>query len=523
MTSGSGRSSWPAWVTTVLGMVWLALFPLWQDGSYSRITRSKWLGLLILTCVTAAACGHMLSALTRQGALRREIRFTWLHGAALSYFALVGLSAVFGSWADYHNDAGQLAVLFGAKRHEGLITQGCYGLIFLSLSLTGVHVRELLHAAAYTLLAFFGVVLLQYHDVNVLEMFPAGTSIHTNYEFQGTIGNIDMVVGYLAVVVPALLGGFAAMRRPSPLWLVSGLAGVALLLMMEVQCGLIMLALLLYALLLLGLRAPQSRWRVLAILGGTLILLSVRLLTGLPWLDETETLAFPHAFGWWKLLPAGAGLLLMGLAAAARRWPGRALSRRAVTAAGIALVLIVTAAVYVLPLPEGNGLWELQEILHGRWQDSFGSERIGIWRLTLEMSRENLLWGTGPDTFLYAMDDHLFRTDQSLVQHFDNPHNLLLGVMSNSGLPAMVMFILLCAGAIVTGLRRTRWDEAAFPLTLAALCYLAQGMFTFSICLVTPMFWAVLGMLTGQVSQHMSLCRNWERKDEEHHEQNREL
>lgn len=500
MTMTERRADWPQWVTTVLGMMWLALFPLWQDGSYSRITHSKWMGMLILTGVTAAACVHMLSVLTRQRELKGAVRLSWLHGAALAYFALVTLSAFLGSWADYNNEAGQLAVFYGAKRYEGLITQGCYGLIFLTMSLTRVRVRHLVDAAAWGLAAYAGIVALQYVDINVLELFPVGTSIHTNYEFQGPIGNIDMVVGYAALAIPLCLGGFAVMKRPAWGWLLSGVAGVLLLLCMEVQCGLIMLAGLLFLLVLIALRIPRSRGRVLLILGGTLLMLSVRLLLALPWLDGTEELLFPHGFGWRKLLPAALGLVLIGLGALAAVHPGRALQKRWVALIGAALLIAAALAVYFLPMPAGSGLWELQELLHGRGQDAFGSERIGVWRLTLEMSRENLLWGTGPDTFLYAMDDHLWRTGQSLVQRFDNPHNMVLAVLSNSGLPAMLMFLLLTFGAAGWGFARADRRPAVLPLLLAVVCYLAQGMFTFSICLVTPMFYAVLGMLAGETA-----------------------
>lgn len=510
------RESWSEWLTTVLAMLWLALFPLWQDGSYSRITRSKWIGMLMLTAVTVTACAYMLLTLARERKLRRALRLTWLHGAALAYFGLVALSAAFGSWADYNNDAGQLTVIYGAKRYEGLITQGCYGLIFLCLSLTRVKLRYVMDAAAITLLAYGGIVALQYQEINVLELFPAGTSIYTNYEFQGTIGNIDMVVGYVAIVMPLLLTGFARMEKPRGLWLCAGLTGILLLFLMEVQCGLVMLAVLLFALGLLALRAPRSRWRVTVILGGTLLLLSLRLLLGLPWLDGTETLVFPHALQWRKLLVAALGAGFIGIAPVVRKHPGRALPRMAVAAFGLAAVLAMLLALYVLPIPAGNGLWELQEILHGRAQDAYGSERIGIWRLTLEMSRRNLLWGTGPDTFLYAMDDYLWRTGQSLVQRFDNPHNLLLAVLSNSGLPAMGMFILLCAGAVAYGLKRAERDEAALPLTLAVLCYLAQGMFTFSICLVTPMFWAALGMLAATAPQERPPMDEYGKDDMDH-------
>ena len=44
-------------IMTVLGALWLGVFPLWQDLSYAHITRAKWLGALSLCalCVIAAA------------------------------------------------------------------------------------------------------------------------------------------------------------------------------------------------------------------------------------------------------------------------------------------------------------------------------------------------------------------------------------------------------------------------------------------------------------------------------------
>ena len=35
-------------IMTVLGALWLGVFPLWQDLSYAHITRAKWLGALFL-------------------------------------------------------------------------------------------------------------------------------------------------------------------------------------------------------------------------------------------------------------------------------------------------------------------------------------------------------------------------------------------------------------------------------------------------------------------------------------------
>ena len=511
------RAHWSEWVTTALAVLWLAFFPLWHGGSYSHITRDKWVAMLMLAGVTVAACLTMLIVLACRGELRR-LKFTWVHMAALAYFGLVGLSGLLGSWADHMGaegvklfwgsdglkaiwDTDGLTVIWGSGRYEGLITQGCYLLIFLCMSLTGVRASWLLDAAALSMLAQCAIIGIQYFDVNVFVLFPVGTSIRLHPEFQGTIGNTNMVVGYIGLVMPALLFGFALKKRGGWLWLLSGTAAVLLSLCINVDGALVLLAATMFFLVLMALRNPECRPRVMTILGLALMMLSVRMLLGLPWLDGTETLAFPHAPTLLKVLPVLAGVVLLALAVVLKHRPGPAMPVGWIAALAAVLVMAGFAVVYFAAFPENHFLWQLQEILHGRPQDAFGSERIGIWRITLEMNEGNRLWGTGPDTFLFAMDQYLRVTGQSLTQRFDAPHNLLLGVLSNNGLPALVMFIVLCGGAKVQGLRRAGKDASVMPLVLAAAGYMIQGMFTFSICLVTPMFWAALGLLTGQLQE----------------------
>ncbi len=467
-----------------LGLVWLALFPLLQDGSYAHITRAKWVAMLALTGVTALLGVVMLA----DAAVHRDLRPRMAQALAAVYFLLVAGSAVHGGAAASINETGLPTVLYGAKRYEGLYTQLCYGGIFLCMSLARPRLKTVLDGAAGVLLAFCAMVALQYAGVNVLGLFPQGHSIRTNYEFQGTIGNIDMVSGYLSLVMPALLVGDAA--SPRPLWLAAGMAGVGLMLCMEVQSGLIVLGVMAGTLALLALRTPVMRPRVALILGLCAGMATLRLLLGLPWLDGTAEVSFPHAFTPVKLLPAAVGGLLVGLAWRLKRHPGRPWQGWQTLLLALVIAAVGVTAVYIAPLPAGNGLWELQELLHGRPQDSFGSERIGVWRLTLELSRLYPLWGTGPDTFLYSMEDYMFQTGQRLVQRFDNPHNMLLAILVNNGIPALAAFVLLCGWVLVRGARQ----RDAWPLWLGCLCYLVQGMFTFSICLVTPMFWGMLGM-----------------------------
>lgn len=490
------EAAWPAIVAAVLGGLWLAAFPLWQDLSYAHITRAKWLGALVLCGVTVLCCVAVVIIL----ACRRRLGVLRWHPVqliALGYFLWVALSAWQGEWADSVNGNGEMTVWMGAIRYEGLLTQLCYALIFLMLSLVPARSGAVEAAAACALLVFGGVVALQYTGLNVLWLFPMGRSIYTNYEFQGTIGNIDMVSGYLSLVTPLLLCAFATREKGGWLLLGAGFIGAALEWCIEVQSGMIAMLLLCGLLVLLGLRFPPYRYRACLALAAVTAGLLLRGVLYLPWLDsDTPRLAQPLqlVFGTKAALGLAATAVLLVLAALFARRPGKAVPVKALAALVTAAVLLVLAAVAFLPIPESmGGVYEMHEILAGRPQDHYGSWRIGVWRHSLDMSRDSLLFGNGPDTFYYAMHDHLQTVGASLGENFDNPHNEYVAILANNGLPALILYLALVGGVLAGCIRRRLW-----PLALAIGCFAAQGFFSFSICLVTPMFWAVMGMAAAR-------------------------
>lgn len=501
------KAAWPEVLASVLAGLWLAAFPLWQDLSYSHITRAKWLGALALCGVSLAATLTAAIILAVRGELRQHLRFHPARLIAAAYFLWVALSAWQGRLNNEANSRGELVVWMGAIRYEGLLTHLCYGLIFLTMSLFPPRMRAVLHAASAALLLFACVVAAQYAGLNVLGLYPAGRSIYSNYEFQGTIGNIDMINGYLCLVVPLLLGGFALSRRGGWLWLFAGLTGVLLEWCIEVQSGFIAMLALAGMMIMLGLSRPCLRFRCLLSVSGMALCLALRQSVAFPWLDGVDSLRLVLS-GKAAILSVLAALLA-GLALILRRHPGRAMSWRAIVALAAVFVAAAVAAVALLPIPDtAGGVWELHELLLGRPQDQFGSWRLGVWRHTIDMSRQSLWFGTGPDTFLYAMRVHLTEAGASLGETFDNPHNEYLAILSNNGLPALLLYLALLtaviAGCLRRGVRHDRlYRETSWPLALAAplICYALEGVFCFSICLVTPMFWAVMGMGVAWLSQ----------------------
>lgn len=497
------REHWEQYVAALMGCLWLAVFPLWQDGSYSRITRAKLEGMHTL-CIAMAVMGAGLVMGLLIPCRRRELRWHPAQLLAAGYFLWVALSAWQGAMAGQLNRNGDLVVWLGAGRHEGLQTQLFYGLIFFSMSLVRPRLKVVLRIAAVTLIVFFTVTLCQYADRNPLGLFPAGLSTRTNYEFQGTIGNIDMVSGYLCLAVALMLGGFVWCRQADPLLLMAGLCGVMDQLMIEVQSGIIALALGMGILGILLLVKPGFRWRIMTVYGGVLVLVSVRLMLGLPWLEGTEQVKFPHEPSLMKCLPALCGVGCWGAAVLLRCHPGRAMRKTSALILTIVILLAGMVLMYSLPLTESTGgLWEIQQVLQGNAQDSFGSYRMGVWRYTLDFARANPVFGTGPDTFLYAMKHYLAVNFFSLPETFDNPHNEYLAILSNNGLPALVLYLSLMGTLILSCIRSRRRETKI--LAGAVVLFMVQGFFSFSICLVTPMFWAVCGMACAWSAQERPL------------------
>lgn len=479
-----------SWLMTVLAMLWLGAFPILCDFTYTHMTRSKWEVMLVLTGVTAAV-GLIASILRRRIGWRNPAG--WL---LLGYFVWVALSALFGSWAGHTNNAGELTVWVGSGRYEGLITQLCYLVIFLGMSAAPVRFRPTALAAAAGLTAFGTIVALQYAGQNPLGLFPAGRSVRTNYEFQGTIGNIDMVSGYLSLAVPLLIGGWlTGSGWSSWLMLAAGMVGVLLFLMIEVQSGILALGMLLVLTVGLMLVRPAVRARGLAVLGLTALCFALRRSIGLPWLDGTQDVTFPQPMRMTTLLAltSGAALLCCAIVLAARKRPGAPVPFAAAAAMLAALAAAALVLIAVLP-PRGTtgGLYELHELLNGHAEDPFGSWRIGVWRHTLEIARDNPIWGTGPDTFYPVIRSHLAAEGAVLGENFDNPHNLYLAILANNGMPALALYLAGMAGAVICCVRR-RTAEAT-TLAWMIVCFGVQGFFTFQICITAPMMWAAVGM-----------------------------
>lgn len=437
---------------TAAACLWLGLFPLLQGGTYASITRDKWSVMLALTAFTLACFLFDLFFSRKQAKERNRGRV---------FFVSLVLAGLLLFWTVISclcsRNGPDVWWLGEAARREGLSTQLCYFLLFGCFCFSRVRLKPVLLSAAAGVTVFFIVVILQRAGGNPLGLYPAGRSFSSNPEFQGTIGNIDMDVGYLL-----LLSGLFLYGLPAPLFRRSGS----------------------------GSPIPEPdpsrpKWKDLArniLYPAALalaLLLSVYLIFSMDVQFGIISLAVLLVYTLLRFLPKKARLPVL-----------------------ILLIVLILLVVWFWPDDAAHGgIWELHEIFHGRARLSFGSNRLAVWKYSLGLASENLLLGGGSGTFAARFNAYI--SDRGLVipreqdgvplpDYFDNPHNEYISQLTDHGLPAILLFTALILLSLFR--RRDGWFPLLGPCSAAVLCYAVQAFFSFSVCLVAPMFWVLLGL-----------------------------
>ena len=170
----------------------------------------------------------------------------------------------------------------------------------------------------------------------------------------------------------------------------------------------------------------------------------------------------------------------------------------------------VLAAVAVLVYFFGNRfggfLYEASELMHGRWDDSFGSSRLYIWRNVAKLIPERLFLGGGPDTLGLRMDAAFERYDESLgvLIHsaIDTAHNEYLNILVNQGLLGLLPYTALLVVSGIRWMRSARMSLTAAVCGCAALGYCIQAFFGISSPISTPYLWMALALLNVGSSGH---------------------
>lgn len=424
-------------LTDVYLAVLLSIYLLYPGrGGYQTITAQKWSAYLLITGVYVAAMLLLRLELAIVGAARLPSPEALRKALGLPQrFILLYLCAT--ALSALFSQYRQTA-LWGGGRCEGFAAIALYCLSFLLLS---AHVRPKrwmlwLYAAALSVNCV--ICLVQFAGLNPLHLYPEGMNYYgANTQYAGEfLGTVGNADILSAVLSLSIPAFWAAMLR------MRGCKERVFLLIPLALCLIVLL------------RAFVAGG-ILGVAGA--VVLSAPLMTGN------------------KRRRKRALICVIG----------------ALTAAAV--------AVYCFGGRLGGFLYEASELMHGRWDDRFGTGRIYIWRNVIRLVPEHLLLGGGPDTLGLRTDAAFERYDETLgiLIHsaIDAAHNEYLNILVNQGLLALLAYLAALIASAVRWVRRSAENPAAALCGCAVLGYCIQAFFGISSPISTPYLWLALAVL----------------------------
>lgn len=366
--------------------------------------------------------------------------------AALAFLAFTLLSAALsqyrGAW-------------FDQSAHEAALTVSLYVLLFLVVSRWGVPKEALFRVLFFALTAFCLICLLQFQGENPFFLYPPdpqkqgaywnfydGYNVKYPGAYAGTIGNVDFVSAFLALVTPMLLL-HALGQRPRkawPCWLLAAVClGIAIWL--RVLCGLVGLA-----------------------LGGTVCVLVL----------------CPDQYRKWLLLGVG----LLALAAVAVLWffdlPIKFLHELHEILHGRAQDSFGTGRFYI---------WrQMLERIPERLWTGVGPDMTRYSQLAPFVRHDEL------GNVVYNAKGQIIKAT------ITDAHCYPLQILYCQGLPALLSWLTL-VGLSLRNWYKARANRAVRLLGGGAVCFLCAMLFCPSSIIIMPFFWLTLALIEAAAAQ----------------------
>lgn len=416
----------------------LTVFLFWFDSSgYSGITEAKLTvfniicgGYVILTLVLIPA--SLATEVVSKQELKAYIKeSTWVQRLLLIFLLLTVISALLSPYKS--------ETWVGVSRYEGVRSIALYVLTAVFLSSFGRVMPWMAYLLGGSVLCFSVISIIQLYGGNPFGLYPGdlnyfGAGVDYSGAYLGTIGNTDLVAGFLCVAITLLWGAVVRMKGK---WrfvlLIPTAAALFVLLKMSVMAGLV------------------------GVLGGAVLALPVVL----PVSAKTRKIIaiailvlFVLALLFLYIADIGGGML---------HEAHELLHGNVSDSFGSSRIYIWKNVIEKIP----DNLW------FGTGPDTMSYAQI--------------------DAFTrYDPDKGV-----ELVAEIDTAHNEYLNILFHQGILALLAYLAALVLAAAKWIKQGNASPATAACGAAVLCYCIQAFFGISMFLTAPFYWMTLGLLDG--------------------------
>lgn len=467
-------------------LLMLLVFCLWLPEGFGNVEGPKFVFFAAVTLLWFV----LLAGLSVKEGLPGGF-FTPARVSALVFAAVCLLSSVVSPFG--------FRETFIGHRYTGLLTQLLLAMVLIGVSRFG-HCRERHFIAFAVSITILGVIsILQKLGMNVFGFYPGNRSYFYYTTFLGTIGHVDTLASVVGLAVPLFLGLFVKSEAScSWLYFIPLFLSSMTLTMGGAESGMLSVAVVSVVAPAFLIRSMKELRRTLG--GAAFMLAGVSLGRAMDFgrVDGVRVFQFKLETLTIACLVFSAVLIAVSwLLRFVRREPSGRMFRNAFIVAAVVCVIGAMTAVWFWPGESGT-LYEASQILHGHFEDSYGNDRIGVWRVTLTNVPEAPLLGGGPGTLRLRTVKVL---DDGLVARL--AHNVYLQYLVDTGILGLLSYLAVIVTSLVVR-RRDRWKPVYVALILAALSYAVQDFFNLGVPSSSPFFWIVLGLLQTETHEKPS-------------------
>ena len=148
---------------------------------------------------------------------------------------------------------------------------------------------------------------------------------------------------------------------------------------------------------------------------------------------------------------------------------------------------------------------DLQRASENGITSELGSQRIAIWKLTVELIKKRPILGCGVDCLKLGLCQYCpekfgkFMLETGVV--VDKAHNEYLQIAATIGIPALAIYLIFVSTILFPKMKYMLKNKANLILCITIISYLVQAFFNISTIGVAPIFWMILGLADNKEVQ----------------------
>ncbi len=476
----------------------LIMFPLLVDSTgFFKILEFKYRCFLVINAVyiSSIAITIIYFLLFKETNIFKKLKLGKIHIALGAFWIINVISTFISPYFKKYN------LFIGVGRAEGLISISLYALSFFNITMFGKFKRRyILYFSISSILINF-ISILQYIGFNPFNMYQDGIGTH-NVSFIGTIGNVDFISALYCILLTVPMAAYVFLEDNSKfekiIYLISIYMGFFIFEVLDVLGGSVALAGILILTIPFIISNNKRLSRLLII--GSMILFGY-------FTNITINPTYHYDIGKlnleFQINAISIGLLIVSIAfivlALALKKSEYDISenKKIIKKMYIGMALLVLVGIVVLFCYNFSSgfLHEIHELLHGNFDDDFGTYRIFLWKRSIKLIKDYPILGTGPDTFAvrfmgkYAKD--VARLGELTIN--DTAANSYLTIAVNTGVLGIITYLTF----IILQLKKTLKNKNKYSIIFltAFICFLIQDFFNLWVVIIIPIFWVLMAIM----------------------------